>query len=427
VGLNGIGHIILLERQKQKIKQIFLAKGICSVSYLSKIENNIVEPSDEIKELLFEKLDIDESTLDFGREQVESLYTLYKEGLKRKNRQELKEKVIDFRNDIYFNNQDLFFRYYLYLFRIYFIAYDGSIARLTPIKDILDKWSHLFGPKELFIYNVNMGLYYHVNGHYQQSYGYLKQSTKIVNQITIEDWEMADYYYVLSMSSLVNNRTESAARYSKLALDIYKDQFLLDRIIESYLILSTTYKRKLDYNEAEKILNTALELIDLHDLSEYKGIVIHNFGELSSKQGDPKLAISYFLESLKCDKSIRGYIITQFSIIEEYSKLKDSENVIKWCQKGIETLKTHHYKSDFTYHFSIYHTLHSHNKDTPKIISDAIQYFEDKKDYRFIHKYSILLADYYTRQKKYKNASLYYQKANHGLYKIKNITNWEDL
>ncbi|MGL6031822.1 MAG: helix-turn-helix domain-containing protein [Kurthia gibsonii] len=40
-----IGHIIRKERLNQNMKQSYLAKDICSPSYLSKIENNSTQPS----------------------------------------------------------------------------------------------------------------------------------------------------------------------------------------------------------------------------------------------------------------------------------------------------------------------------------------------------------------------------------------------
>lgn len=54
-----LGNLLRAERIAQNISQAALAKGICSVSYLSKIENNRVKASDDIIKLLFDVLDID--------------------------------------------------------------------------------------------------------------------------------------------------------------------------------------------------------------------------------------------------------------------------------------------------------------------------------------------------------------------------------
>lgn len=53
-----MGMILRYERTKQGFSQELLAHGICSVSYLSKLENGVIVPSDEIASLLFSKLNI---------------------------------------------------------------------------------------------------------------------------------------------------------------------------------------------------------------------------------------------------------------------------------------------------------------------------------------------------------------------------------
>lgn len=56
---NITGLLIKKNREKLGLKQEYLCKGICSVSYLSKIEKGNVVPSDEIVKLIFKKLGIE--------------------------------------------------------------------------------------------------------------------------------------------------------------------------------------------------------------------------------------------------------------------------------------------------------------------------------------------------------------------------------
>lgn len=53
------GNLIRVERLRKNMKQSVLARGICSISYLSKIENNQTSASEEVLELLFERLEIE--------------------------------------------------------------------------------------------------------------------------------------------------------------------------------------------------------------------------------------------------------------------------------------------------------------------------------------------------------------------------------
>lgn len=52
------GYLIRYHRNKQAISQEGLCKGICVVSYLSKIEQGLVQPSTEIIKQLFQRLSL---------------------------------------------------------------------------------------------------------------------------------------------------------------------------------------------------------------------------------------------------------------------------------------------------------------------------------------------------------------------------------
>ncbi len=56
---NNIGNLIKQNRLLQNFSQETLCKDICVVSYLSKIENGLVSPNEEIIQLLFKQLNID--------------------------------------------------------------------------------------------------------------------------------------------------------------------------------------------------------------------------------------------------------------------------------------------------------------------------------------------------------------------------------
>ena len=59
-----VGHLIRAERIRQEMKQVVLARGICTPSYLSKIERNQIAPSEEIAiTILFNKLEMDIDTI----------------------------------------------------------------------------------------------------------------------------------------------------------------------------------------------------------------------------------------------------------------------------------------------------------------------------------------------------------------------------
>ena len=56
--MNYQGYLIYRTRIQRNWSQAGLCKGICAVSYLSKIETGKAEPSEEILQLLMERLDL---------------------------------------------------------------------------------------------------------------------------------------------------------------------------------------------------------------------------------------------------------------------------------------------------------------------------------------------------------------------------------
>ncbi|MED1554714.1 helix-turn-helix transcriptional regulator [Bacillus paramycoides] len=70
-----IGEFFLKERQEHGITQEALCYGICTVSYLSKIENNKLVPSRNIKKSLYKRLEeIKNNTIDLEILELEKLY-----------------------------------------------------------------------------------------------------------------------------------------------------------------------------------------------------------------------------------------------------------------------------------------------------------------------------------------------------------------
>ena len=56
--MNYQGYIIYRERLRRNWSQSGLCKGICTVSYLSKIETGKADPSEDVLRLLLERLEL---------------------------------------------------------------------------------------------------------------------------------------------------------------------------------------------------------------------------------------------------------------------------------------------------------------------------------------------------------------------------------
>ena len=108
------GLLIKEERKKMDISLEALSHGICSPSYLSKIENNIVTANDAIYNLLFKKLGI-QIINPIEEKKIKALLDLFFKYYMSSNQKILKvvEKLLDYKNKV--SSSYLFVQYQLFL------------------------------------------------------------------------------------------------------------------------------------------------------------------------------------------------------------------------------------------------------------------------------------------------------------------------
>lgn len=434
--MSSIGHIIKSERMNQSMKQTTLAKGICSTSYLSKIENNLTVPSEEVVTFLLKKLNIELDQVSSEKENkvIASLSELYKIGILKRDKKFIRESLSKFTNlKLHFLQLNNYYSYHLYLFRLLLIL-DDEEDNLHSIYNVIVKLGDDMDEKQRFIKNLNLGIYSYLEGNSQDALSRLEVSLKLVNNGICEEWEKADFYNVLSLTYSKCNEFFNAINYASKSLLYYKDNLLFERAIDNYIVIGIAHKEMRKFQEAEKNYDLAKKLAIDYKLVNYEEVIYQNLGSLHAIQGNHEKAIKFYKLSLTIkeeDCNAERYLLTILSIIKEYSKQSNHQKVLQWCQIGLEKIaeeknSTKEYISYF-YHLQIYNYYHSLNDELEMVLREAISYFENEQDERHVQKYSILLADYLFIHHKFKAASLYYQKANQILFKQKFINKWEDL
>lgn len=429
--MNNIGLLIKLSRIQQNMKQVTLAKGICSTSYLSKIENNQTVPSEDVLQLLLERLHLDYEDLSTEQEVkfLSDLYALYKEAIIERNKEEIVKHLAYYtERNFLFKDEQNFYTYKLYLLRLYLIT-DPSGDLCQSLIIALSQMEDNFDKKQTFLFNLNKGLYYYLEKDFSTSLQSFEVSLSLITNFHLEDWELADFYYTISVSYLSHNYILNTIEYATKSLNIYKDILVFSRAIDCYLVIGIANNRNSNFKNAEESFLLAKKLIKDLKLYKHNSIVNHNLGSLFAIQGQSEKAIEYYKESLKNSEDTYDYLLTVLSIIIEYSKLNKVEELLVWCEKGISLVTSESspdYQS-FLYHFQIYQHLNNHDSEIEMILINSIKHFELIKEYNYAYKYSIVLGDYYAKNRKYKNSVIYLQKANSFLYLIKNINHWEDL
>lgn len=438
-GMSSIGQLIRQERIKQKMKQSTLAEGICSASHLSKIENGTAIPSEEVLQLLLNKLSIEVKELSNQDEDriISSLQAVYKDGILKRNKDEIREYLLQFTgHKMHFQNLHNFYTYNLLMFRLFLILQDKE-QDLSPFIDALRTVEDQFDYRQQFIFNINVGLFEYLEYKFNSSLLSLEKNLELTKKAMLEDWELADFHSILGNAYHRNGENFSAVNYVTTALEYYKNHLYFERAMDCYLLLGISYRNLNHFKRARENYSFALKLAADFDLSYYKGMCYHNIGTLYSLEGNSEKALEYYhlsLDMKRLEQNHHGSVlVTIHSLIVEYSKQGNSMLVMHWCQKGIDFLKSE-LSSDrsalpisYRYHFQIYYALHSNGEGLEHLLKEAIKHFEKIIDLRHIQKYSILLGDHLFQQNKFKSAGESYQKANDVIYKQRNVEKWEDL
>ncbi|WP_391122238.1 tetratricopeptide repeat protein [Psychrobacillus sp. L3] len=435
--MSSIGYIIRQERLNQKIKQSVLAKGICSTSYLSKIENNSTVASDEVITFLLKRLNLEIGKLSNEEEDkfIEAFYEQYKIAIIQRDKEWIRASLNEFFvQKIYFLKLTNFYTYNLYMFRLMLILNEKKEI-LQSAYDVIIKTEENFDEKQRFLSNLNTGIYFYLNGDYYKALSRLERSLKFVNNVSNEEWEVADFHNVLSLIYFKCNEFFNTINYASKSLMYYKDNLLFERAIDSYIVVGMAHKKMRRYEEANKNYNLAKKLVIDYKVVNYEGVVYQNIGSLHAIQESHDKAIEYYKLSLKSKEenfNAEGCLITILSIIKEYSKQTNYVEVLRWCKKGFEAMediknKYHTEYHSYYCHLEIYRALHSSTDEFEVVLKKGINHFEMVHDDRHVQKYSILLANYYYKQGKFKAADLYYQKSIQILFKQNFITKWEDL
>ncbi|MEW8968646.1 tetratricopeptide repeat protein [Exiguobacterium alkaliphilum] len=407
------GNLIKVERMRRGIKQSVLARGICSVSYLSKIENNQTSASEEVLELIFERLDIEVPLYFDFSEQVEKVKTEIREILKeavltRKDigRQKEVEKYLT--NPVVKQSKDLYITLMMTLARFGMMP-DGDSKYLTEIGWIEDQLDVDNRVRFTVMSSLKM---FHKNER-DGSLKLLEELNEALSKSNIPDWEMADIRYI--MGGLYYKFTDflQAIEHVRFALSYFQEHFYVERIVECHLIIGLSYKRRKRYTDALNYYEKAIKIVSATDLKNYYGMLYNNMGDIYSLLGEKEKALKYFIESFEYKVEINSKLFSVLSLIEVYSDHDDREGVIVWLEKGDQLIEETEGLEVFTRHFDIYkHYYREYNQE--KLIESlkkAVQYFESYDEYLYTNKYALWLARELRKNGKYKLSTEYYEKA----------------
>lgn len=281
----------------------------------------------------------------------------------------------------------------------------------------------------MYLYKINQAIYYYSTENRSKSIEYFEDVLLLVDEVLLESWEKAELNYMIGLVYTVDSRILTSIEYIRKALGYFRENFLMKRVLDCYILIGITHKKSEQFPEAYESYLKAMQICDEFNLDHEKRIVYHNLGSLSSIMGNNEEAIRYYKLSIQYITNEDGPLISIHCLVIEYTKMNNKELANHWCDEGISLFLQLNDKNFTSYyhHFSIFKSLHSEPGLSETITKQAIDYFKTIQDYQYVHKYSILLAEWHFKNRKYKLSSIYYQEANRYGYIYRKIKRWEDL
>lgn len=429
--MTNYGHIIKFERIRQNKTQGNLADGICTPSYLSKIESNSILPSDKIKLSLCTKLQI--NLITEGKQTfIKDLEDLYFEGVINKDRLYIKKQLSIFNKGYYLISED-YYTNILKIIRLTLVAQDIKNDSSSLIKALTELKNINFNDYQSFLYYSILGSYYSLMQEYSLSFYSFQSAIHYKNLITIKPWELADFHYLLGHCYLTQQQWLKSSEYIVNALKYFENGFYTTRTIECYLLLSLTQENSYLLTNAFENLLLADKLAVQFNVTKYLPSIKQNLGAVSTKRGHSDVAIKYYIQSYECKSENEiddEKLYPVYSLIKEYSRLKKYKESKHWALVGlsiIEASRNPMNHQEFKHHFNIYFYKETNLPILENKIIAAYNFFLNSSDERHCSKYALLLANVYQKQKKYKKSVSYFELAKNHNLKSNGIQHIEDL
>ncbi|MED0970531.1 transcriptional regulator [Bacillus paramycoides] len=412
-----IGERIRQVRMHKGLTQGEIVSGICSITYLSRIESGKIKPSSSFIKKVSNKLGIDGDYLIDG------------------NYEEIKLTILEicnkYKKDKSINEADLsLLELYVRevdsipsLLKVYgvLIYYHARQKNLLYVKSLVDQASQMIPSQvemqdtEDYIYYLKArGYYFYYKQDYIAAHDIYVQAESLLG---VEETEQhAHIYYNLCLVYKELYKDKSISRlYALKAYNIYRKNGMEKNVINTLLMLAVLYIIDELYEKALETLQKVENSVATNGDSTYLPIISYDYGKIYQGLKEYTNAIKYYEETLELsnllsEKHQKVYALR--NMIEVYIELKDWKNVNKVMNEAFHFLSI--------YDVPIAHVQLSGLKakifkirgdyyEYEKNMQKAIEVGVEKKQHRLVAELSFELGNFYNENRSYKLSAKYFK------------------
>ncbi|MBH0169205.1 helix-turn-helix domain-containing protein [Fictibacillus sp. 18YEL24] len=415
-----LGEKIRYFRRVKNLSQQELAAGICSVPYLSKIENGVTEPSEEIQRLLAERLGIRLHTKNeksIMQNYVDLFYSLYK-----RDYPTAKQK---YENLFNLPSQSVEEDILTKIFKSMYIMM--TTQETHEVQEMLDEVAYIDdvikGEKAFYYLLARSQLSFFIE-EFEDAHSYALKAEKLLEEHRFQEWEKGYLLYLIGLTANQLFKSITALEYTQLALTIFEKTYFFKRCADCRIILAIVQTRIKNFDESIKQLLLAETIANSFGDEVIKGIVYHNLGSIANHKGETEKAIELFARSLQAKEGepFIAKIMTIYALIKSYEKTNQPEKGLQLLSTWMDQLKDNPIYRGYELHFLYYKDLFTYGKLNEQtvqfMIKEMIPYFKKRNEWIFLAEYYPILGKYFEDHQKYKQASMYYSSAMEAMRKM---------
>lgn len=405
-----------LIKQHRKFKNLTLeelARGICSVSYLSKIEHNTINASDEIYRLLGERLNI--KLTDINQEFDEDIYKdllEWHEAIQYRDLSLMKEYQTKNKESLKNNHNIELTNLYRVILARHTLKINDKAIPDEMIKELDNIYTN--STKEFqFFYHKTIGVHCLLIMELRQALHHFHQADKLMKKVPNEDTE--NYFHLTLVYSQVHSAVESNY-YAHKALDGYVQALDYDRIVDTYMIIAINYQTLNIYTLAEEYYLKLLKISKYHLKSLEKRRIYHNLGFIYANQEKYTEALEALEKAYSIDtEEVFFRISTIYMLASTNYYCGDMEKCWEYIEKGEHETNTHDIWF-FKYKFfilrnTIMNTTHE-DDFIEKLENEIIPSLRENNEYGEYKSLLEMLGNLYYDKRMYKKSAMFFKEAN---------------
>ncbi|WP_000690099.1 helix-turn-helix transcriptional regulator [Bacillus mycoides] len=413
-----IGKKIRQIRIHREMTQGELIDGICSIPYLSRVENGTAKPSLSFLEKVSAKLDI---SVDYLTKQNKTDFeaTILAITINYKENNKLTESEISL---LELHTREMHpLPILLKIFGIllhHYVCTDAS----KKANSIYQQSIHLISnqPNQLFAedfsyYYIACGNYFYMKQDFIKTNEYYEQANQLLT--SEENLQRAHLYYNLSLVKQRLIKDQSISRkYSKKAYELFNKLNNKVPMTDALITMAVQYHLDGKYEESLQCLQEAEGYVkEFQEPAMYFAMIYYNYGRVYQGLKQFDQAIQHFNHSLQINASLdhqKENIYSLRSLIEIYLHLKEWEQMNKVMLEAIKILEAydtpsvsieiHAYKAHL---YKMQGDSYSYEKEMQRIIDFGIA----NRQYIQVKKLATELGDHFYELRAYKLGAKYFK------------------